>query len=91
MTQVLDRSRRRPLLALAVEHVTERKQFGRLFADFEMVLRDIRIFPIFEGSNDVMRAFIALTGLKPLAAQLEGMADLDLSHRLRSLGSVAAT
>jgi len=30
------------------------------------VLRDIRIFPIFEGANDVLRAFIALTGLKPL-------------------------
>ncbi|HEU5152625.1 MAG TPA: acyl-CoA dehydrogenase family protein [Iamia sp.] len=149
------------LLALAVEHVTERSQFGQPLADFEMVqeklgwmvsylygleslcylttgmvdagvedyaiesamakvagteflwyaanrvfqlaggraymrdepfekvLRDIRIFPIFEGANDVMRAFIALTGLKPLAASLEGMADLDLGHPLRSLGTVA--
>ena len=28
---------------------------------YEKILRDIRIFPIFEGANDVLRAFIALT------------------------------
>lgn len=147
------------LLALAVEHVTERRQFGSPLADFELVqeklgwmtsylygleslsylttgmvdagvedyaiesamakvagtefiwyaanrvfqlaggraymrdepfekiIRDIRIFPIFEGANDVLRPFIALTGLKPLAARLEGMADLDLS--LSTVGTVA--
>ena len=36
---------------------------------YEKVLRDIRIFPIFEGANDVLRAFIALTGMKPLGEQ----------------------
>ncbi|MGI8939330.1 MAG: acyl-CoA dehydrogenase family protein [Iamia sp.] len=56
---------------------------------FEKILRDIRIFPIFEGANDVLRAFIALTGLKPLAEQVEGLADLDLSRPLGSLGTVA--
>ncbi|MDQ1530715.1 MAG: acyl-CoA dehydrogenase family er 9 [Microbacteriaceae bacterium] len=34
-------------------------------------LRDFRIFPIFEGSNDVMRAYVALNGLKALGAELE--------------------
>ena len=29
---------------------------------YEKILRDIRIFPIFEGANDVLRAFIALSG-----------------------------
>ena len=29
---------------------------------YEQILRDIRIFPIFEGANDVMRSFIALCG-----------------------------
>ena len=39
----------------------------------EKVLRDIRIFPIFEGANDVMRAFIALTGVKPVGEKLSGL------------------
>ena len=37
---------------------------------YEKILRDIRIFPIFEGANDVMRAFIALSGIKPVGEQL---------------------
>jgi acyl-CoA dehydrogenase family protein 9 len=40
-------------------------------------LRDFRIFPIFEGSNDVMRAYVALNGLKALGAQLEPLRKVD--------------
>ncbi|MEX0756989.1 MAG: acyl-CoA dehydrogenase family protein, partial [Acidimicrobiia bacterium] len=31
---------------------------------FEKILRDIRIFPVFEGANDVLRMFVALNGLE---------------------------
>ena len=37
---------------------------------YERILRDIRIFPIFEGANDVLRSYVALTALKPLGEQL---------------------
>jgi acyl-CoA dehydrogenase family protein 9 len=55
---------------------------------YEKVLRDIRVFPIFEGANDVLRAFIALTGAKPLAERLSGLGELDLADPLGSLGVV---
>ncbi len=55
---------------------------------YEKILRDIRIFPIFEGANDVLRAFIALTGVKPLGEQLSGLGELELGDPLGSLGVV---
>jgi len=45
---------------------------------YAKILRDIRIFPIFEGANDVLRAFIALSGLKVLGDEVEGLGELDL-------------
>ena len=46
---------------------------------YEKILRDTRIFPIFEGANDVMRAFIALSAMKPVGEKLEELGELDLA------------
>ena len=56
---------------------------------YEKLLRDIRIFPIFEGANDVMRAFIALTGVKPLGEELQEVGDIGLSDPIGSIGVLA--
>ncbi len=53
---------------------------------YEKVLRDLRIFPIFEGANDVLRIFVALSGLKPLGDELKGLKGVDFSDPLRSMG-----
>ena len=56
---------------------------------YEKSLRDIRIFPIFEGANDVMRAYIALTGMKPLGEELKELGDINLGDPIGSLGVLA--
>ncbi len=53
---------------------------------YEKVLRDTRIYPIFEGANDVLRAFIALGGFKPVGEKLEGLAEIELSDPIGSIG-----
>ena len=55
---------------------------------YEKILRDIRIFPIFEGANDVLRAYIALTGLRPLGERLSELGSLELTDPLGSIGVV---
>lgn len=57
-------------------------------APYEKVLRDIRIFPIFEGANDVMRMFVAMKGCQELGDELEGLANFDLTDPLRGVGAV---
>jgi acyl-CoA dehydrogenase family protein 9 len=53
---------------------------------YEQILRDIRIFPIFEGANDVMRAFIALSGMKPVGERLSGLGDIGLGDPIGTIG-----
>jgi acyl-CoA dehydrogenase family protein 9 len=56
---------------------------------YEKTLRDIRIFPIFEGANDVMRAFIALSAMKPVGEKLSGLGSIGLDDPIGSIGVLA--
>lgn len=54
---------------------------------FERFLRDVRVLPIFEGTNEVLRVFIALAGMEKLADWLEGVGDA-MREPLKELGVV---
>ncbi|XP_070538054.1 very long-chain specific acyl-CoA dehydrogenase, mitochondrial-like [Ptychodera flava] len=43
-------------------------------AGLERVMRDLRIFRIFEGTNDILRLFIALTGMQNAGGHLKELA-----------------
>jgi len=56
---------------------------------YEKILRDTRIFPIFEGANDVMRAFVALSGMKPVGERLSELGEVNLGDPIGSIGVLA--
>jgi acyl-CoA dehydrogenase family protein 9 len=56
---------------------------------YEQILRDIRIFPIFEGANDVLRSYVALSTFKPLGDELRVLADVDLRDPIGAIGNFA--
>lgn len=53
---------------------------------YEKMLRDVRVFPIFEGANDVLRVFVALSGIKPVADELRELDSMKLAEPIRSIG-----
>lgn len=58
-------------------------------APIAKILRDTRIFPVFEGANDVLRAFTALSGLKTVADSLGDLRNLRFSNPIGSIGIFA--
>ncbi|QBI20653.1 acyl-CoA dehydrogenase [Egibacter rhizosphaerae] len=56
---------------------------------YEKILRDIRVYPIFEGANDVLRLFVAMAGLKPLGDELREVASFELTQPVRTIGLIA--
>lgn len=57
-------------------------------APYEKILRDIRIFPIFEGANDVLRMFVGLKGSQAIGEELGDLRSIDLREPLEGLGAV---
>ncbi|XP_053696030.1 very long-chain specific acyl-CoA dehydrogenase, mitochondrial-like [Sabethes cyaneus] len=53
----------------------------------EQFLRDMRVFRIFEGANDVLKMFIALTGIQFAGTRLKGLQQA-MKNPLANLGTV---
>jgi acyl-CoA dehydrogenase family member 9 len=56
---------------------------------YEQVLRDCRIMLIFEGTNEILRALIALSGLQQPGEQLRALGEA-FRDPLRSLGAIGS-
>jgi alkylation response protein AidB-like acyl-CoA dehydrogenase len=54
---------------------------------YERMMRDARLNSIGEGANDVLRAFIAMVGMKPVIDQLLGVRNA-LSNPFKGLGTL---